>query len=199
MKWIWLSSNSSQAKYTEADCAKCHKRSLWKVLETTTDKNNLVVAKVGEMLFPDHGLAPPPHDQMPESIQKDYLEAAKIAGHSPRGSAALLRLCLQKLCKHLKEPGLNINQDIRSLAKKGTIPTQTIEIADTIRLVGNAAVHPGIMLDEDIDYVAEKMFKLINVLIEKSIAEPKLMKELYEKTPEDLRKAAEKSDNLEKK
>jgi hypothetical protein len=199
MKWIWLSSNSSQAKYTEADCAKCHKRSLWKVLETTTDENNFVIAKVGQMLFPDHGFAPPPHDQMPASIQKDYLEAAKIAGHSPRGSAALLRLCLQKLCKHLNEPGLNINQDIRSLAKKGTIPTQTIEIADTIRLVGNAAVHPGIMLDEDIDYVAEKMFKLINVLIEKSIAEPKLLKELYEKTPEELRKAAEKSDNPKKK
>ncbi|GLO24370.1 DUF4145 domain-containing protein [Pseudomonas putida] len=199
--WVWLSGDSSKAIYVEGKCSKCKERSLWRTTETKTDECNRVIPSAGDMLYPNIGLAPPPHEEMPEEIKADYLEAARIAQHSPRGSAALLRLCLQKLCKHLKEPGENIYNDIRSLADKGTIPTSTVQVADTIRLAGNAAVHPGLMVDDDIDHIANKMFLLLNILIDKSIAEPRLMRELYEMTPEGARKAAEEKDrnNREKK
>ncbi|UXZ43606.1 DUF4145 domain-containing protein [Pseudomonas soli] len=153
------------------------------------------------MLYPDHGFAPPPHDDMPEEVREDYLEAASIAHRSPRGSAALLRLSLQKLCKHLKQPGENINDDIRNLAEEGKLPLSIIQAADTVRITGNCAVHPSQMAEEDIDFVSARLFLLINKIVAKAIAEPREMEEIYKITPEQARKAAEAKDkaNREKK
>jgi len=39
-----------------------------------------------------------PNSDLSEDIKKDYLKAANIFTDSPRASAALLRLALQKLC-----------------------------------------------------------------------------------------------------
>ncbi|MBK7751369.1 MAG: SufS family cysteine desulfurase [Flavobacteriales bacterium] len=63
------------------------------------------------------GSAPLPNPDMPEAIMKDYNEARDIVSISPRGSAALLRLAIQRLCKHLGESGENINADA-ALVKK---------------------------------------------------------------------------------
>ena len=115
---------------------------------------------------------------------------------SPRGAAALLRLALQKLCIHLGEDGKNINNDIRSLFKKNILPQQVIQVADTVRITGNNAVHPGEMSEEDFDYVSSKMFDLINFIVDRSITEPKRLQNLYDRTPENPRKAAEQADNI---
>ncbi|WLH32672.1 DUF4145 domain-containing protein [Pseudomonas canadensis] len=197
MNWRWLA-GYSQLSYTEAECAKCKGRSLWKVNAYETNPNHHIVPTSGDMLFPDHGFAPPPHDEMPEEIRDDYLEAAAIVHRSPRGAAALLRLCLQKLCKHLKQPGKNINTDIRQLAEDGTLPPSIIKAADIVRITGNCAVHPGQMVDNDLDFVATKLFRLINTIVTKAISEPKEMEELYNMTPEQARKEAEAKDRINK-
>ncbi len=148
----------------------------------------------GVMIYPDSSIAPEADVDMPADVKRDYEEAARIFSRSPRGAAALLRLGLQKLCKHLGEPGKNIDTDIRSLAAKNTLPPMIIKVADTLRITGNNAVHPGEMSDEDFDQVAEKMFDLLNFIVKKGISEPKELQALYEKTPERLRKAAEDKD-----
>jgi rubredoxin len=96
----------------------------------------------GNLVFPAVELAPAPNSDLPADIITDFEEARSILNKSPRGSAALLRLCVQKLCKHLGESGKNINDDIGELVKKGLSP-QIRKALDVVRVVGNNAVHPG--------------------------------------------------------
>tara|TARA_B110000977_G_C11050273_1_gene482054 strand:+ start:1151 stop:1786 length:636 start_codon:yes stop_codon:yes gene_type:complete len=185
MQWSRLRQNSMYIDYHTATCACCINVSLW------VDNREL-----GQrMLLPDNGNAPMPVHDMPENVKIDYLEAASIYTRSPRGAAALLRLSLQKLFIHLGENGKNINNDIRSLAKKGILSQDVIRVADTVRIVGNNAVHPGEMSENDIDYVSAKLFNLINFIINKAITEPRELEELYAMTPESPRIAAEQADS----
>ena len=177
--------------YYQAICAHCEEYSLWRVTQIAP---NGFTAEGGEMLYPDFGSAPLPAEDMPEDVKKDYEEAARIFIKSPRGAAALLRLGLQKLCIHLGEEGKNINTDIRSLVNKGVFSGQVIQVADTLRITGNNAVHPGQISDADFDRAVAKMFDLINFIVKKAITEPKELDELYQLMPENARNAAEEKD-----
>lgn len=146
------------------------------------------------MLYPDFGSTPLPAEDMPEDVKKDYEEAARIFIKSPRGAAALLRLGLQRLCTHLGEGGENINADIRSLVKQKKLSGMAIKIADTVRITGNNAVHPGEISDEDIDNLAGNMFGLLNAIVEETITNPKRWNNSYEQLPENARNAAEAQD-----
>lgn len=193
MTWGKLNNGSASTNYYESLCSYCDGNSLWRVTEYNKDSLRKV-AKNAELLFPDNGIAALPEDDMPHDVKIDYIEAARIFSKSPRGAAALLRLALQKLCKHLGEDGSNINDDIRSLAAKNILPPMVVKVADTVRITGNNAVHPGTMKDEDFDFVASKMFDLINFIVKKGISEPKELNALYELTPEGPRKSAEDKD-----
>jgi len=150
------------------------------------------------MVYPSTSVAPNPDKDMPDDVKLDYQEAASIFSRSPRAAAALLRLGLQKLCKHLGETGENINADIRSLAAKNVLPPLVVKVADTVRIVGNNAVHPGEMSEEDFDHVASKLFDLLNFIVKKGISEPKELEALYERIPEGPRKSAEEKDSKAK-
>lgn len=193
MHWDRLKTQSLWSQYYLAKCAHCEKTSLWRQTAEATS-NPVIISSKGEMIFPDHGSAPLAEIDMPNDVQKDYHEAARIYSRSPRSAAALLRLGLQKLCKHLGEDGKNIHDDIRSLAAKNTLPPLVVKVADTVRITGNNAVHPGTMSNKDIDYVASKMFGLLNFIVKKGISEPRELEELYNLTPEAPRKAAEEKD-----
>ena len=198
MKWHnLLQENRGQSFYCEAFCEKCQEPSLWRVTEfipATNQNNHYRTNKNGEMLYPDNGYTALPEQDMPIDVKNDYIEAARIISKSPRSAAALLRLALQKLCKHLGQDGKNINQDIRSLAVNNTLPPLVIKVADTVRITGNNAVHPGEMSNEDIDFIASKMFGLLNFIVKKTISEPRELEALYALTPENPRKDAEKKD-----
>jgi len=175
MEWTALTTdNNERSFYHEAYCSKCKKPSLWRVTKSTLIQGLFRQDDIeGELIYPDNGGAPPPEDEMPEDVKVDYTEASRIFSKSPRGAAALLRLGLQKLCKHLGQKGKNIDADIRNLAKDNTLPPLVVKVADTVRITGNNAVHPGEMSDEDFDYVASKMFGLLNFIVKKGISEPK--------------------------
>lgn len=177
----------------ESVCASCSKESLWLVTEYDQNRPG-VIPLTGLLLIPDHANAAAPEFDMPDDVKRDYLEAASIASKSPRGAAALLRLGLQKLCKHLGEPGQNINTDIRSLSGKNILPPKVIQVADTIRIIGNCAVHPGEITDDDFDAISLKLFDLLNFIVRKAITEPRELDELYEVAPEKARIAAESTD-----
>jgi hypothetical protein len=195
MNWYELYSgqNDADIPYCVAVCSRCKKTSLWLVTEYIETKFSQQ-ARQAELIFPDNGFAALPEEDMPTDVKSDYIEAAKIFSRSPRGAAALLRLGLQKLCKHLGQEGKDINKDIRNLAAQNILPPLVVKVADTVRITGNNAVHPGEMSDEDFDHVASKMFDLLNFIVKKGISEPKELEALYSLTPEGPRKEAETKD-----
>jgi len=148
-----------------------------------------------KMVYPLTGNVEMANPDLPDDIKNDYNEAKDIVNISPRGAAALLRLAVQKLCVHLGEKGENINNDIKSLVKKG-LPETMQQALDSVRVVGNNAVHPGkIDLNDDIE-IAYALFGFVNIICEMLISQPKKVKEYYEKhIPENIRNGIEKRDS----
>jgi hypothetical protein len=161
-----------------SQCFSCKKYSIW----------------VGDkLIFPSVEYSRDPHSDMPEDVKCDFLEASSIFALSPRGAAALLRLGLQKLMKHVGEKGKKIDDDIKSLVSKG-LDVRIQKALDVVRVIGNEAVHPGqIDLNDDRE-TAEALFKLLNVIVERLISTPNQIEKLYGSLPEDKRKAIEKRD-----
>jgi len=145
------------------------------------------------LLFPEDTTAPIPNPDMPNDVMEDYFEASSISAKSPRGAAALLRLAIQKLCIHLGQSGKNINEDIANLVKAG-LPTQIQKALDIVRVIGNNAVHPGVIDLNDKPETVHALFTLINQIVQDRITQPKEIDSLYDTLPEDARKAIEKRD-----
>jgi hypothetical protein len=146
-----------------------------------------------EMVYPDTSVAPYPNPDLPPEVKSDYDEARAILSRSPRGAAALLRLAVQKFCKHLGEKGDNINQDIGELVKKG-LPVGVQQALDAVRVIGNNAVHPGQIDITDDPETAARLFELINVVCDYMVTQPKRVKEIYDKIPAAQKEAINKRD-----
>src|SRR5437660_5354839 len=111
----------------ESRCAQCNAGAFW---------HN------GVLVVPDGSTAPLPHPDMPDQIKADFEEARSVFSRSPRSSAALLRLAIQKLCQCLGKKGENLNADVGVLVKEG-LPVQVQQALDIVRVIGNHQVHPG--------------------------------------------------------
>lgn len=146
-----------------------------------------------KITYPVVGLAVEPNLDLPADILADYREASSILELSPRGAAALVRLCIQKLCKHLGQQGENINADIKALVAAG-LDSRVQKALDAVRVIGNNAVHPGSMDLEDDRATAESLFRLLNLIAEKMISEPKHVDEVYALLPPGARAAIEARD-----
>lgn len=161
-----------------ATCTHCSAASFW---------------RLDQMIFPVAGTAPLPNADLPDDIRRDYEEARAIVSSSPRGAAALLRLAIQKLCRHLGEAGNNPNEDIASLVRKG-LPSGVQKALDAVRVIGNEAVHPGVIDLRDDPQMAASLFGLVNFVTEKMISEPKQIDAIYAALPESKLKSIEKRD-----
>lgn len=159
-------------------CWHCYKEALW--------VNN-------KLIYPSSSIIAYPSKDMPEDIAKIYNEAANIYTLSPRSSAALLRLGLQMLLKHLGEKGENINHDIKNLVAKG-LPSTVQQAADIIRHVGNEAVHPGTINFEDNSDTSATLFQILNWIVYCMITVPKNIKEMYASLPDNIQKSIEMRD-----
>lgn len=176
----WQTNSFILANTQISKCSHCNQSSIW------------INQK---MAYPLSGNVEMANNDLPDDIKNDYNEAKDIVNISPRGAAALLRLAVQKLCIHLGEKGKNINEDIESLVKKG-LPKTMQQALDSVRVVGNNAVHPGTIDLNDKIEIAYALFGFVNIICEVLISQPKKIKEFYEKNiPEGIRNGIEKRDS----
>ena len=149
-------------------CFECNQISVW----------------IGDkMVHPQRGKVSPANPDLPDDIRRDYDEASSILDLSPRGAAALLRLALEKLFfEKLDLPGKDINGAIGKLVEKG-LDERIKQALDSVRVMGNKAVHPGQIDLRDDRKTAESLFGLLNLIVDKMISEPKRIEEVYEKLP----------------
>jgi Domain of unknown function (DUF4145) len=166
MPHLYAGDTQQDPRYLACCCMRCRLISIW------VDQR---------MVYPVAHSSPPPNGDLPDDIRTDYEEARAILSDSPRGSAALLRLCIQKLCKLLGQKGKNINEDIAALVQSG-LPVQVQQALDIVRVVGNNAVHPGTIDLNDDPATANKLFDLVNLIADVMITQPKHVKEIYEST-----------------
>lgn len=147
----------------------------------------------GFLIYPGSLPSPLGHEYLPEDCKGDFEEARLICSASPRGAAAILRLCLQKLLSHIGGKGEHIDADIKALVASGLDP-HIQQALDVIRVTGNNAVHPLEMnLEDDQDSVLV-LFEMINLIVEERIARPARINERFANLPEKARLAIEKRD-----
>lgn len=145
------------------------------------------------MIIPSSGDAPLPAPDMPDSCKVIFLEAREVAQISPKGAAALLRLCVQELMVEFGKPGKNINKDIAALVKEG-LPPLVQQSLDVCRVVGNNAVHPGEINLDDTPEITHSLFRLINLIVHDRITQPREVQKLYEALPPGALEAIQRRD-----
>jgi len=150
--------------------------------EVSYDPDGEIYYYIWKELYPIVSKAPDLSLDMPEDIIEDYKEASAVLPYSPRASAALLRLVLQKLCIHLGQPGKYLNDDIGALVKAGLSP-KVQQALDAVCVIGNNAIYPGELNLNDKPDIALALFKLINLIVEEMITQPREIKEIYESLP----------------
>jgi hypothetical protein len=179
--WYALYFSSGGLKETKAKiciCTHCNERSYW------VDD---------QLAYPPAAPVEPAHPDLPQACAADYAEASAVFAHSPRASAALIRLAIQKLMPLVGGEGENINDDIKTLVSKG-LPLMVQQALDVCRVVGNNAVHPGEMDLNDTPEIAQSLFRLINIIVEEMITKPKEIQQIYSALPQGARDAINKRD-----
>lgn len=149
-----------------SECFACKQVSIW---------------RYDGVLYPAQTFEVEPNEDLTDEIKGDFKEALSVLDASPRSAAALLRLCLQKLCLQLGEAGDNLNVDIGALVKRGLDP-RIQKSLDVVRVVGNNAVHPGTIDLSDNRSTAAKLFDLVNRIAFDMITHPREVEALYEAT-----------------
>lgn len=147
----------AEYRWTTSRCLRCDQYCFW---------HDQILA------WPLRSGIPDPIDGCPNGIQAVYDEARQVLPHSPRASAALLRLAVQMICKEKGLPAKDdLNADIGTLVKNG-LPTQIQQSLDLVRVVGNNAVHPGqIVIEDNKDHI-ENFFGLVNLIVDVLIVQP---------------------------
>lgn len=145
------------------------------------------------MVWPSSTTAPAAHPDLYPDLKDDFEEARSIANTSPRGAAALLRLVIEKLVKELGAVGDTIDKRIGDLVAKG-LPPQIQQALDTVRVIGNNAVHAGKMDRADVEATVHQLFELVNIIVEQQVTQPKRVAALFEALPEGARKGVEQRD-----
>ena len=75
-----------------------------------------------------------------------------------------------------------------------TVLTRVQQALDIVRVIGNEAVHPGQIEVSDNPAIAASLFRLVNIIAEHMISEPKAIAELYRSLPPDKLKGIEDRD-----
>jgi hypothetical protein len=185
-------SNWNEAMLHVVYCVHCSEQTVWRNVQR---HDGVWLSEEGKMIWPRDRVGAPPHADMPQEVKIDYVEAQSICAQSPRGAAALLRLCIDKLARLLLGAAATdkINTNIGLLVQAG-LPPQIQQALDIVRVVGNNAVHPGELSADDVASVASRLFDLVNAIVHERIERPREMAKLYAVIPENAMDGIEKRD-----
>ena len=103
------------------------------------DMHKDVEFHLGNLEFPKRGL----HVSVPSPIRTIYDEASRIKALAPNAFAVQIRRALEALCDDRNARGRNLFSQLKDLSKKNEIPSVLVDLADTLRLLGNVGAHSG--------------------------------------------------------
>lgn len=170
-RWKQIYSQQDPSTYY-AFCQNCYKCSIW--------ENE-------KLIYPDIGMIPVSSKDMPENVKEEYEEARLIVNKSPKGACALLRLAVEKLINYLGMEGNSLDEKIDNLVKEG-LPIEVQKALESIKIIGENAVHPGELDLEDDATTASAIFALLNFIVEDRITRPNDIKDIYNSLPENKNK-----------
>jgi Domain of unknown function (DUF4145) len=101
-----------------------------------------------------------------EEASEDFEEAAAILNKSPRGAAALIRICIQNMMPLMKETGKNLDENISSLVRKGL----EVEIQQAMDVLQVIRRNPGQESDVDLrdeTAIATRMLESLKEILER--------------------------------
>lgn len=198
--WSWSLKHQSTNKNDGFDeenvvivskCQACKLPSVWlknlELFENPEDNFEM-------LLYPrTSSLEESPNPDMPKKVKSVFNEALLVLDDSPIASAALARLAIDILTKELGATGKTLNDRIGDLVSKG-LPVTIQQALDSIRVIGNNAVHPGQIDVKDNKELAVSLLKFINIIVENQISQPNLIKRAYSSLPERAKKGIENRD-----
>ena len=163
---IW---ENPEHNYRRAYCPSCSNISIW---------------CKGKMIYPLYGSAPPPNPDMSPKVKEIYEESRQIYTISPRASAGLLRVCIEKITEDLGEKDGNLNTRIGNLVEKG-LPIEIQKALDVVRVTGNDVLHVGRIDLNDSSETAYLLFDIVNLIIQRMVSEKKMIDKIFAKLPQE--------------
>jgi hypothetical protein len=147
------------------------------------------------MIYPQASSAPKPTEDMPDEVREDFNEARQIVDNSPKATAALLRLAMEKLVQDLTgDDDQDLYNGIGELVEEGRIDGRIQKALDSVRVTGNDYVHAGEIYSPDDRETALRLFELVNVIVELTITREKMIEEAYSEIPENKMDGIEQRD-----
>jgi len=141
---------------------------------------NFSVWKEGIPVYPLTSQMQVPNPDLPDDAQAVFQEARDIVNQSASAATAFLRQCFRILIVHLGGAGKNMGKDLDSLVEQGLNP-KIKQNLEALRVVGDDAVDP-LMIDENDDFsTAIQLSQLINIIATSMISQPKLLEDLNQK------------------
>lgn len=150
-----------------------------------------------KMIFPLTNNAPKPAKDLKGKALQYYKEASQVSLFSPIASCALLRLTIETIVNDLVKGSDDLNYKIGVLVENGL--SEIIQKSlDSLRVIGNFAVHSGVLILSDNDKNEELLFNLVNTIIVDRITNKNNIRSIYDKLPDSQKDAIDKRDNKNK-
>jgi len=141
----------------------------------------------GKLVFPTESTAPPANEDCPKKIKPLYEQARNVLHASPIASCALLRLVVEKIVDEIEEGNDSLNAKIGRLVEKG-LDKRIQQALDSVRVIGDNAVHSLQMDLQDDEPTARKLFDLVNIIISSTIGTNKKIEGIFSGLPDSAKK-----------
>jgi hypothetical protein len=122
--------------------------------------NGFAIWVSSELVFPRQT------GKMPELAEQDLEEAATVLKKSPVGSAALMRLCIQKLVPLLSQNGKGLDEHISSLVRKG-LEVEIQQAMGVLEVIQNDPARLTKLESEEEQEMALKFFDSLKAILER--------------------------------